>query len=300
METKNELHYLSLSKRDEEWGIVVTTVGNQTIAPHASYPPSQHPQGYEFQPVLGRVLNEYQLVYIIEGSGYFSSQSCALQPISAGTMILLFPGEWHSYYPDQQSGWKEYWVGFKGAYIDQRVERGFFHKREPLHQLNKSLAISTLYEEIIQLATTERMGYQQIISSIVLHLLGTVYYEALNHAIENNNAISKIDEARLLMKERVENPPSSQEVAHQIGVGYSWFRKAFKQILGISPAQYQMQQQIQYAKELLTKTDKSINDIAYQLNFESGGQFSTFFKKKEGITPSRFRESSATNVRANE
>ena len=43
-------------------------------------------------------------------------------------MILLFPGEWHSYYPDRETGWDEYWVGFRGIHIDKRVEKKFFTK----------------------------------------------------------------------------------------------------------------------------------------------------------------------------
>jgi AraC-like DNA-binding protein len=79
-------------------------------------------------------------------------------------------------------------------------------------------------------------------------------------------------------------------LAEQVGVGYSWFRKMFKQYTGISPAQYQIQLRIMRAKELLMTTDLNITEIAYQLNFEDGGCFSTFFKNKEGITPSEFRE----------
>ena len=99
-QVKDQLKYLAISARDEEWGIVVTTVGYQFIPPKGIYPSSKHPDSYNFKPQTGRILNEYQLVYITKGSGYFSSQSCKKQKIKAGTMILLFPGEWHSYYPD--------------------------------------------------------------------------------------------------------------------------------------------------------------------------------------------------------
>ena len=53
-------------------------------------------------------------------------------------MILLFPGEWHSYYPDRETGWDEYWVGFRGIHIDKRVEKKFFTKEEPLHRIGLS------------------------------------------------------------------------------------------------------------------------------------------------------------------
>ena len=109
-EMENQLNdqsrYLTISAIDEEWGIVVTTVGYQFIPPKGNYPLSKHPDNYNFKPQTGRILNEYQLVYITKGSGYFSSQSCKIQKINAGTMILLFPGEWHSYYPDSETGWE--------------------------------------------------------------------------------------------------------------------------------------------------------------------------------------------------
>jgi AraC-like DNA-binding protein len=289
-QTKERLHYLTVNSRDEEWGIVVTTVGSQIIPSRGSYPPVNHPASYRFKPQQGRILNEYQLVYITEGSGFFSSQSCKKQKISAGTMILLFPGEWHSYYPDKEIGWQEYWVGFRGVHIDKRVEKGFFRKEEPLHKIGVTPLIISLYDEIMQLATQENAGYQQMISSIVLHILGTVYYKEVNNPFSNTYVTEKINEARLLMRDNVENPMSPVHLAEHVGVGYSWFRKMFKQYTGISPAQYQIQLRIMRAKELLMTTDLNITEIAYQLNFEDGGCFSTFFKNKEGITPSEFRE----------
>ena len=59
--------------------------------------------------------------------------------------------------------------------------------------------------------------------------------------------------------------------------------------VGISPGQYQQQLKLARAKELLSSSNLSIAEIAFELNFECVGQFSTFFRKKEGVTPSEFR-----------
>ncbi|MDF9831551.1 AraC family transcriptional regulator [Parabacteroides sp. PF5-6] len=284
------LRYLTISTADEEWGIVVTTVGYQFIPPKGNYPLSRHPEDYNFQPQTGRILNEYQLVYITKGSGYFASQSGKKQKIQSGTMILLFPGEWHSYYPDPDTGWDEYWVGFRGVHIDRRVEKRFFNKEEPLFNIGLSATIVGLYEDIMKFASQEKSGYQQMISSIVLHILGSVFYKQRNKAFTNNYVIDKINEARILMKENIENPLSPEEIAAHLGLGYSWFRRMFKEYTGVSPAQYQMQLKLMRAKELLTASSLNISEIAYQLRFENAGQFSTFFRKKEGVTPSQFRE----------
>ncbi len=287
---KDQLHYLSISPTDEDWGIVVTTIGYQFIPPKGQYPLSRHPENYDFKPQNGRVLNEYQLVYITKGSGYFSSQSCKKKKVSAGTMLLLFPGEWHSYYPDTESGWDEYWVGFRGIHVDKCIKNKFFNKDEPMLHIGISATIIGLYEDILKIASQEKSGYQQMISSIVLHILGTVYYKEKNNSFTNTYIVDKINEARILMKEHIENPLTPEEIAFRLGLGYSWFRRMFKEYTGVSPAQYQSQQKLLKAKELLTASFLNISEIAFILKFETIGQFSTFFKKKEGLTPKEFRE----------
>lgn len=288
---RDKLCYLTIGDKDERWGVVVTTVGYQFIPPGTRYPLSAHPDKYNFMPRVGRVLNEYQLVYITKGFGRFSSRSCAEVHVKAGTMILLFPGEWHSYHPDAETGWDEYWVGFKGPYIDDRVENRFLTREHPLHVIGVSSGIVSLYEEVLQLASAEKAGCQQIISSIVLHILGSVYYKERNNSYANTFVLEKVNAARELMRD-MDNPLDVEAIAGKLGVGYSWFRKMFKEYTGISPAQYQLQQRLLKAKELLTNTNMNIAEIAYALKFVNAGQFSTFFKHKEGVTPSDFRKMS--------
>lgn len=286
----NSLRYLTIGQADEDWGITVSTTGQQFIPPQSKYPLSGHPAKYDFKPQTGRTLNEYQLVYITKGNGFFTSASCKKQQIKAGTILMLFPGEWHSYYPDKDTGWDEYWVGFKGVHIDRRIEKRFFTKESPVMRIGISSTIVNLYNDILKFAIQEKAGYQQMISSIVLHIMGAVYYKVRNNAFSNTYIVDKINEARILMKSNVDNPPSSEDIAQRLGLGYSWFRKMFKEYTGVSPMQYQHQLRLLRAKELLTDSGLNISEIAYALKFESVGQFSSFFKKKEGTTPSRFRK----------
>jgi len=287
----NRLYYFSIGATDEDWGIVVTTIGSQSILPRTHYPPTQHPVSHLFAPDTGRVINEYQLVYITKGSGWFSSQSLRKkQDVKAGTMILLFPGEWHSYAPDSTVGWNEYWIGFRGMHIDNRVNKGFFTPEEPLHNIGVSASIVSLYEDIIHIAKQEKAGYQQMISSIVLSILGSMYYKSKNGQYADSYIVDKINEARNIIKNNMENPVSQEAIAEKLGLGYSWFRRMFKEYTGASPAQYQMQQRLMRAKELLTTSNQNISEIAFALHFDNVCQFSTFFRKKEGITPSEFRK----------
>ena len=286
----DQLRYLSINPQDEEWGLVVTTIGYQFIPPNGPYPLSRHPDQYNFTPSEQRTLNEYQLVYITKGSGSFTSLSVKKQNVTEGTMMMLFPGEWHNYYPASETGWDEYWVGFRGELADRLIEKQFLGKEEPLFHIGISPTIIDLYDKILGFAKQEKTGYQQMIASMAMHILGAVYYKQKNVPFKGSYLEEKIIEARQLIKANIGGSFSQEDIAKQLGLGYSWFRRMFKEYTGISPAQYQLQQTILKAKELMTDTSLNISEVAYRLHFENSSQFSTFFKKKEGITPSQFRE----------
>ena len=87
------LKYLVINPNDLLWGMAVNSVGFQEIGPGMPYPPSNHPSRYLFSAEKGRVLNEYQLLYITKGKGYFTSTSLVHKlPVKKGNILLLFPG----------------------------------------------------------------------------------------------------------------------------------------------------------------------------------------------------------------
>ena len=131
---------------------------------------------------------------------------------------------------------------------------------------------------------------QQLISGIVTHMLGHILYKNKRNGEGITRAEDIINEARQIMRERVHHTLRAEDVAKQLGVGYSWFRQSFKRITGISPAQYIARLLISRAKEMLVSENHTITETAYLLGFESVGQFSTIFRKIEGATPRQFRE----------
>lgn len=62
------------------------------------------------------------MLYITEGEGTFRSSHQSETRIKEGDIFLLFPGERHSYHPNPETGWKSYWIGFKGKNVDDRVK----------------------------------------------------------------------------------------------------------------------------------------------------------------------------------
>ena len=282
--------YLVVNPRDVQWGLTVSTVGYEEIGVADSYPTRGHADGYYFDIDKGRVLNEYQLLYITEGEGIFNSAHAKDIPLKAGDLFLLFPGEWHTYHPTGKNGWKSYWIGFKGKNVDDRVKAGFLSVDKPIYHVGFSADVIRLYEEAYKRAQEEAPYLQQILAGIVNHLVGLMY--ALERSMElskDHTRVDMINLARLRIRESLEADLTIQQIAEDLGVSYSNFRKLFKEFTGISPALYQQDLRLQRAKELLATTTLSIKEIAYRLRFESPDYFSSKFKIKTGKKPSEFR-----------
>lgn len=282
--------YLVVNPRDVQWGLTVSTVGYEEIGVADTYPTRGHADGYYFDIDKGRVLNEYQLLYITEGEGIFNSAHAKDIPLKAGDLFLLFPGEWHTYHPTGKNGWKSYWIGFKGKNVDDRVKAGFLSVYKPIYHVGFSADIIRLYEEAYKRAQEEAPYSQQILAGIVNHLVGLMY--ALERSMKlskDHTRVDMINLARLRIRESLEVDLTIQQVAEELGVSYSNFRKLFKEFTGISPALYQQDLRLQRAKELLATTTLSIKEIAYRLRFDSPDYFSSKFKIKTGKKPSEFR-----------
>ena len=126
--SKTTKKYLIINNEDYAWGLAINSVGHQSIAENEVYPPQIHPTRYLFNTQTGRTLDEYQLLYITSGKGMFYSESGGRHQVREGDMFLLFPGEWHTYRPEQTTGWNEYWIGFNGRIMEDWVKEGFFSK----------------------------------------------------------------------------------------------------------------------------------------------------------------------------
>ncbi|MGM9724639.1 MAG: AraC family transcriptional regulator [Prevotella sp.] len=282
--------YLVPNDQDKKWGLTVSTVGYEEIAPGEAYPTRGHADGYYFNTDVGRELNEYQLLYITEGRGVFRSTHFKEAPLREGDMFLLFPDERHSYHPLPNVGWKSHWIGFKGKNIDDRVLAGFLSVEKPIYHVGFSSEIVQLYKTAYETAVNEEPFSQQMMAGIVNHMVGIMYALERNMELNKNNSHKDmINRARLRIREALESNLTIQEIADELSMSYSNFRKLFKEYTGLSPAVYQQDLKLQRAKELLSTTDLSVKEIAYRLNFDSPDYFSAKFKIKTGRKPSEMR-----------
>lgn len=288
---KSFFKYLSVGPLEEKWGLYVTTVGYSKVDPNENYPNEKHPQSHQLSWDRGRILNDYYLVFISKGKGDFCSAYSDAAAVHEGNCFFLFPGVWHRYKPDIKSGWEEYWVGYHGSFADQLMKQDFFSFRQPVTEVGLNKELLTLFNKMLDLVKHALVGYPQQLSGLLLQVLGQINNAIITREYDNNPVAKLISKARFLMHESFEQTLHMEELAQQLPMSYSAFRKNFKAITGQSPHQYHQNLRLERAKELLESTVLNIDEIADQTGFESVYYFSKLFKKKTGTSPKHYRMS---------
>lgn len=286
--------YLSAKEEESRLGAWINTVGYQEIPAGSTYPVSEHPKSYQFNAGNGRVLNEYQLVYITEGEGTFNpdpdnAESLEVQ-IRKGTIMLLYPGQKHSYSPSKKTGWKEYFIGFEGDFFFNLIKRTYPEEKNCSIYIGPNAEIIQLFLNALSMAETKQRHFQDCLVGITFHIFGLLIIAS--EAVDGVNLATKqkIEQSKIYMSEHISGEIDWDDLSKSIGVSYSWFRKEFKQLTGDSPAKYFAALKIQKAQKLLTEEKLSVKEIAYQLGFPSSELLLSNFKRYTGKTPTEYKK----------
>ena len=127
------------------------------------------------------------------------------------------------------------------------------------------------------------------------NLLRCVFVALYRHAPEafpydDNNISSVIQEIKQKIENNLSDEQSLDELAAEFHTSRYYLAHAYKQITGYSIKNYRMLCRIAEARELLINTAMSVSDISEHIGFPDTSNFSKYFRKKEGVTPTQYRQ----------
>lgn len=247
-----------------------------------------HPSHHYFSWNRGRILPEFQIFYLLKGGGIFESHESGRLHLKAGAVVFLFPGVWHRYKPLAEGAWHTFWISFNGRLAKHLVDQSHFSASDPIYDLGYQQTLIQTFMEVMETSRSEFTGYQQVLAGDVCKLLGWLHALRRREEFKDTDIDALMQQAKLIIM----NCPldtSMEEVAAAINMGYSKFRKVFRQYTGMAPKQYQMQIRINKAIHLLNDEARSIKEVAIESGFISPFYFSRIFKRKTGYSPQDYR-----------
>lgn len=232
----------------------------------------------------------YHWLHTLEGEGSFNMAGESFS-LTAGKGVFLTPFTPHSYYP-VSNRWSTIYITFggvaAGAILDalemnasarytEASDQVSFSKviGEMLHKADQDVEFSglesstELYHFLMLLRKFGMRGDQPSLSQ---------YYDKLRPVVQwmENNCSANV------------GLPEIVERAH---MSVSYLNELFRDAFGMSPYSYLIQLRIRKAKKIMvTSPDMALKEVSLLAGFNDVSHFVATFRKKEGITPAKYRE----------
>lgn len=227
---------------------------------------------------------DMHLIHIIKsGKGYFEIDG-QKHTLGENEMFYLPPNSFATYCSDSEEPWEYYYFGFNGSYSLELIQSSIFKNNNYTAKLEDCSPII----DILSAASDD------IMTKKFPHLYGCeVLFKILPFIMtppKNEAKTQKyIDEAENYIRSHFHENISIKKIADFLNIDRSYFYRIFKNHFGISPIDYLINIRFQKARELLSETDLSTNDIAKIVGYENYPSFYIMFQKKMGIPPQEFR-----------
>ena len=284
--------YLPRPNATPLWGAAVTAAGFTRVPPGSEYPgrAARHPADHLFTWQHGRVLDVWQVVLILEGCGWFESQPTGRRRIKAGDVFVLLPGVWHRYAPDPQTGWVESWIELDGPLLGPLRSLPVFQPRRAVMRLGPQPELAELLDRCHLLAQDQPAEFAGRLATTGLQILALLQGLAQQRGGTPARRQALMRKAQILLMEQCERLPPLREFARGLGMGYSHFRRCFRQHTGLAPKPYVQALRLRRVQELLRHSELTIQEIAERMGYHSPFHLSAEFKKSTGLAPLRWRQ----------
>jgi len=171
--------------------------------------------------------------------------------------------------------------------IAERVHtasRGFVTRVTELAGLRETCSsfIALRAEAILRSIINDIMEFSVRAREESLHL-------ALRKKIAREENYKRVAAVRDWMEDHFSAEASLKQLASSAALDPQHFLRLFTQLYEKTPRQYIIERRIEEARRLLTNTEMTIENICYQIGWQSVPTFTLMFKRKTGVTPSRFR-----------
>lgn len=148
------------------------------------------------------------------------------------------------------------------------------------------------------------------LADIIVHIIAQTYGRAAAQNVERNfsheirkpyeqqrylegavdrHADELIAQIQFWLRTNLSSELTISELAQQFGVSQRSLTRRFKAATGVRATQYWQQLRIETAKDLLTASNLSIQEISYQVGYQDQGHLSRLFKQYMGQTPKDYR-----------
>ncbi|NJK59588.1 MAG: helix-turn-helix transcriptional regulator [Oscillatoriales cyanobacterium SM2_1_8] len=101
----------------------------------------------------------------------------------------------------------------------------------------------------------------------------------------------RIYQARQILMDCLECPPSLLDLARQVGLNDCTLKKGFREVFGTTAFGFLHDYRLEKARQLLLEQQGSVTEISRRIGFSNRSYFASAFRKKYGLSPKELLKS---------
>jgi hemolysin activation/secretion protein/AraC-like DNA-binding protein len=247
---------------------------------------------------------EWFMVRVAEGVGYWLQPGAVARQLSAGDGLLASSSSNGVLRASQLGPLKLQFFSVQPQYLNGLLTVAEWHQLEVApNNLTSHVSIFTAGEPLAQRFTRlaeqtqreglpVRCGLLQLWANAIAGLLPAPAMESA----EGGRLHERFRQLVGQMPEAELSQCSLRDLAGQLNCSERHFSRLFREEFGVPLRARQIELRLQRARQLLTNSDAKIINVAYDSGYQHLGLFNVMFKKRFGMTPSKWRQQ---NLRKN-
>ncbi len=242
--------------------------------------------GYSSDPSVTRygpgMRNYYIIHYVTAGRGIFNGHR-----VEKGQGFLITPEMHEVYRPSKEEPWSFLWIISEDPAMEYYFKE---HRADPesgifrFHNVNGVLEVARKLE---QSSSGDTPVSSALLAECFLRIFRTSVMAEAPHA--QSATKSYFEFSVNYVRANLHLPIQISELCRMTGVTQPYLYRIFREETGLSPKQYILREKLEHAKRLLRETALSVSEIAGAVGFASVLDFSKFFSRQAGRSPSAFR-----------
>lgn len=243
---------------------------------------------------------DFHKIYFPTDSEFILSDNTGAYTVTKGQIAIIPAGLNHSYNPKSDKGFSKLYCHFLADIANDSFFKAI-GADEKITVLN--IPTESVYNDIKKVFSELVEGYQSYLSnnsistilynkSKVTELLSLIMDIMKPKTVSSN--INKFEDSISYMNKNLSKQVTLQELADDMHFHPAYYCRIFKQYFGISPMKYMNNLRIEKAKQLLSLTNLTLEDICEQIGMNNTFYFSSLFKKATGMSPTAFRKTYST------
>lgn len=221
--------------------------------------------------------------YVVKGKGYIYADK-KVYTVKEGDIYILRAGTNQRYAADMNDPYEKQWINFTSPIFDVIFDQlnidDFYIAHLP--------EFANSFSEMCSLADTsvdnDAICYK--VAAILFNILLNIS-QKLNEANEEKTFAASV---RKELDAAVYTHENINDIASKMLVSRQHLTREFKKQYGITPYQYLINQKLSAAKKFLIHTNFSVKFIAQRLGFDDENHFSSLFKDKVQMSPTRYKQ----------